>query len=83
MGGLLKLWQKNILIFSAFGNKVYTNLETMMILLATGMLGGSLFESCWIVFFMSACTGLHLASHWMVSVLYGKGIHQMILTRAG
>lgn len=66
-----------------FGNSVRTNLEGILIMLATGLYASSWLEATLVVVSFAVGTGLHLACHWLVAVAYGKGIEQMVLTRAG
>ncbi len=66
-----------------FGTTVHTNLEAVLIMLATGLAGTSWLHGAFIVVGFAVGTGLHLASHWGVAVAFGKGIDRMVLTRAG
>ncbi len=66
-----------------FGTSVHTNLEAILVMLAAGFAGRSLLHGVLIVASFMLGTGLHLGSHWLVSVAFGKGIDRMILTRAG
>lgn len=66
-----------------FGNSVRTNLEGILIMLATGLYASSWLEGGLVVVSFAVGTGLHLACHWLVAIAYGKGIERMVLTRAG
>lgn len=66
-----------------FGNSVRTNVEGILIMLATGLYASSWMEGSLVVASFAVGTGLHLGCHWLVAIAYGKGIEQMVLTRAG
>ncbi|MFK8000063.1 MAG: hypothetical protein AB8H86_10715 [Polyangiales bacterium] len=66
-----------------FGNSVRTNLEGILIMLATGLYASSWMEGGLVVASFAVGTGLHLVCHWLVAVAYGKSIERMVLTRAG
>lgn len=70
-------------IVELFGNSVRTNVEGILIMLATGLAAGSWIEGGLVVGSFAVGTGLHLASHWAVALGFGKGIERMVLTRAG
>ncbi len=70
-------------IVELFGNSVRTNVEGILIMLATGLAAGSWIEGALVVGSFAVGTGLHLASHWAVALAFGKGIERMVLTRAG
>ena len=74
---------RSVQVVRLFGTSVQTNVEAVLIMLATGLAGTSWLHGAFIVAAFAVGTGLHLASHWVVAVAFGKGIERMVLTRAG
>lgn len=66
-----------------FGTRVQTNVEALAIIGATWFGGSTWLEGLLIVASFAVGTGLHLGCHWAVAIAYGKGIDNMVLTRAG
>ena len=75
--------ERSTQVVRIFGTSVHTNLEAVLIMLATGLAGTSWLHGAFIVVGFALGTGLHLASHWVVALAFGKGIDRMVLTRAG
>jgi Zn-dependent protease len=75
--------ERSVQVVRLFGTTVHTNLEAVLIMLATALAGTSWLHGALIVASFALGTGLHLASHWAVAVAFGKGIDRMVLTRAG
>jgi Zn-dependent protease len=75
--------ERSIQVLRLFGTSVHTNVEAVLIMVATGLAGASWLHGAFIVAGFAVGTGLHLASHWAVAVAFGKGIDRMVLTRAG
>jgi Zn-dependent protease len=70
-------------VIRIWGTSVHTNLEAVLIMAATGLAGTSWLHGVLIVLSFAIGTGLHLASHWVVALAFGKRIDRMVLTRAG
>lgn len=75
--------ERSTQVVRIFGTSVQTNLEAVLIMLATGLAGTSWLHGAFIVLGFAIGTGLHLGSHWLVALAFGKGIDRMVLTRAG
>ena len=74
---------RSVQVVRIFGTSVQTNLEAVMIMLATAFAGATWLHGALIVAGFAVGTGLHLASHWVVAIAFGTGIDRMVLTRAG
>jgi hypothetical protein len=59
-------------VIRLFGTSVHTNLEAVLIMLATGFAGSSWLHAALIVIGFAVGTGLHLGSHWLVALAFGQ-----------
>lgn|GEM_PF-1384205 len=70
-------------IATIFGASIHTNLEAVLVLLATGLAADSWPQAGLIIASVGAAALLHVVGHWVTSVAYGKGIERAVFTRAG